>query len=88
MDIKTILPLLLGRAGNTSKADLFSAITGTGNPEDMIAKMSGNPELAGMIKIMQERNKRPSEKSEGLTVISDIASADIIGKLFKLLNAV
>ncbi len=84
MDINSILPLLLGKSDMKDKAKLFSALSG-GDPEDILAKSLG-PEMSGLLGLLKNKKTR-SRKAAGLDAVTSFAPADIVGTLYKLLNA-
>lgn len=103
MDLNSILPLLMGGGdktqmisalmGGDERAQMLSAFMGGGEQKaktaDAATGMPGNQNMANIMNLLKETQKnKPARKLEGLSAISEIASADILGKLFKLLNAI
>ncbi len=86
MDINSILPLLLGKSDMGDKAKLFSVLSGGGNPEDLLAKSLG-PEMSGLLGLLRNKEKTRGRKAAGLDAVTPFAPADIVGTLYKLLNA-
>ena len=84
MDINSILPLLLGKTNMGDKAKLFAALSGE-NPEELLAKSLGQ-EMSGLINLLKNKKTR-SRKAAGLDAVLSFAPADIVGTLYKLLNA-
>lgn len=87
MDIRTILPLLLGKGDLGDKTKLFSMLTGGKKPEDVLSSAMP-PEMSGLISAMNTSKKTRSSTATGLGVITPFAPAEIIGALVKFLNAV
>ncbi len=85
MDIRAILPLLLGKGKTGDKAKLFSMLA-SGSPEEALTNALP-PEMKGIIGALGN-NKTRGHVPTGLGVITPFAPPEIIGALFKLLNAV
>ena len=77
-------PLLMGMSGakmDSKTNALIKAMSGNADKSELISELSGNKNIAPLIKMMQNLPKEKERKLGGLSVISNIASDDILGKL-------